>query len=413
MNDKTSEVAGVLSRYFKDVKSYPTLSKPEEIALAKEISNEVELLKSNLLSIPVVWRLFINRYRNLQKEGKAISKMSNSYGIPSLSSKDLAKKIIDAFEEVDQLLSSKPLSRVTERDKQNALKTLYESGLAHGLYFQVIPELEAFVNCGKWKAHTGLYKQNFLDLHRDILQSEVKVIELRNNFLTANLRLVVSFAIQYQHLGIPIEDLIQEGNTALIRAIEKFDTKRNLKFSTYATWWIKQSFIRLFRNQGRTVRLPSHIHEFASRVHKKAAAFEKEHNRYPSVKELARELKVAPEEIEKVNELYTEPVSLEAEISSGKSNSQVKSLKDFLVADVEDPVELIGNKEISNSIHKALQELPELERSVILFRFGLDGEKSRTLEETSRLVRQSREKIRKIEANAIELLRKELGHDFF
>lgn len=409
MKKKKKEITTVLAHYLGEVKKYSILSKEEEEVLAKKIEKELESLKIQLLDIPFSWVLLIRHYKNLKQEKKAVSKMSNLYGVPSESSKELTRGVEECINSLIDITQSHYYSKITEEKRKEVSQLVLQANLSNSLYFDMIPEMVDTLPFFT-KGRTGFIRKELKERVTKIKETEAQFISLRNDFLTSNLRLVISFAIQYQHLGVPIEDLIQEGNMALIRAIEKFDTSRNIKFSTYATWWVKQSFIKLFRNQGRIVRLPSHIHELAMKINKVAEDIEREQNRFPSNKELAGILKINPAIVEKISEMYIDPISLETEVSRAHSGSQVKSLKDFLIADVEDPIVSIFDKQTSKRIEEAINKLPTLYKEVIRLRYGIGTARPKTLDEIARLIEEpSRERIRKIEYRALKELKVLLG----
>jgi RNA polymerase primary sigma factor len=380
---------------------------------------ELDNIKVLLLSIPFVWTFFIEKYSKLQDANKAISKMSNSFRMTNLremkenSSEELTGPITSCVKSVSSLLKRTPREKLTPRQIKFITNKFLKADLSYSLYFSAIEALGKLIDeCDeKYKrsiSQSGLHKDELKKRYGEIKEAEARFLKLRNDFLSSNLRLVISFAVQYQHLGMPIEDLIQEGNVALIRAIEKFNPKRDLKFSTYASWWIRQAFIRALRDQGRTIRLPANVHELISRIHKTIAQMEKEGIRNISAKRIAEKINVDPALIEKMNEIYVDPISLETEISGGRSNYKVKLLKDFLIADIESPLDVMDSRESSSRVREAIRELPDLHRTVLSFRYGLDRNKPFTLEETAREIQKSRDKVKKIETEALKILRKKL-----
>ncbi len=398
----------VLAPYFKEVRSYPTLNKEQEKVLAYNLSREMDNIIDLLLTIPATWTFLLDHYKNLRDNNKAISKMSNFYGSPHTQAKELAERITKAMEYVD-IQTKEYYSKVTPKTKDIIITVIKAAEINNLIYFKALQFIKDNEKLEYTKAKMGVNKKAFQYKVRFLIESHERFLAYRNKFLTSNLRLVISFAISYQHLGISLEDLIQEGNVALVRAIEKFDSKKSFKFSTYATWWVKQAFIRLFRNQGRTVRLPSHIHELSAKMSKIAKEVEKNERRTVSNKELAVELDMRVEDIEKIIDLYSDPISLEMEISSGSTTSQVKTLKDFLISENEDPIDVIFEKESTDQIYEALEALPSVHRNVIQFRYGLGMHKPKTLDETSKIVNLSKDKIKKIELQALEALKGRLG----
>jgi RNA polymerase sigma factor (sigma-70 family) len=358
----------------------------------------LECFKRDILAIPLAWKLLAERYDNAKPSKRAVKKLFEN---PKLT--------LSQIEDLFHYLHGAPLARlmISNPHQDEIIHHLLQADIAQEVYFSLLIELEQYDKPGHIKRVVGLCKKDFMVSLKAATVAKDNLIELRNQFLCANLRLVVSFALQYQHLGVDLNDLIQEGNTALVRAIEKFDPRRNLKFSTYATWWIKQSFIKLFRNQGRAVRLPAHIHELSAKVLKFVKEYDTSFHRNPSVSEISRALDVPEDMIENLNDLYADHVSLEAEISTGSRNSQVKSLKDFLVAETPDPIEEIQTLELSKEINSSIESLSPEEQQVIRLRYGLAG-CFYTLDKISYYTKSSREKIKKIEKTALLSLREKM-----
>lgn len=388
----------LVQTYFKEIKKYPPLAKEEERELCSRLLIALECFKRDILTIPLAWKLLAETYNNAKPSKRAVKKLFEN---PSLT----PSQIDDLF----HFLHGSPLASliISNQHQNEIIYHLLQADIAQEVYFSLLIELEQYDKPGHVKRIVGACKVDFMVYLKSARAAKENLIELRNQFLCANLRLVVSFALQYQHLGVDLNDLIQEGNTALVRAIEKFDPRRNLKFSTYATWWIKQSFIKLFRNQGRAVRLPAHIHELSAKVLKFVKEYDTSFHRNPTVSQISKALGVPEEMIESLNDLYADHVSMEAEISTGSRNSQVKSLKDFLVAETPDPIEEIQTIELSKEIHNSIESLSPEEQQVIRLRYGLAG-CFYTLDKISYYTKSSREKIKKIEKTALSSLREKM-----
>jgi RNA polymerase primary sigma factor len=246
------------------------------------------------------------------------------------------------------------------------------------------------------------YEQE-IELAKQILAGDE---EARKTLITSNLRLVVSVANKYLHYGLPLLDLVEEGNLGLIKAVDKYDHTKGYKFSTYATWWIRQSVSRYLANYGRTIRIPVYMTENVIKYKQATQRLYKEHGRKPTVDEIAVELETTPEEIAELHKYSQRITSLESVVGS-EDGAELGDL----IEDTQsiDPVDIVAKVFRDQKLMQMLDELSQREADILRFRYGLADGDPHTLKETGDKFGLTRERIRQIEQKALNKLRKHIA----
>ncbi|MGH8948666.1 MAG: sigma-70 family RNA polymerase sigma factor, partial [Acidimicrobiia bacterium] len=253
------------------------------------------------------------------------------------------------------------------------------------------------------RAHARLLEEGLIDEDRAVLGHEIDIGDAaQKQLVQSNLRLVVALARRYVGRGMALLDLIQEGNVGLMRAVERFDYRRGFKFSTYATWWIRQAISRAIADQGRTIRMPIHVLDSVNKLTRAQREMTQTKGRAPSLDELAFELDIEPARVAELQRIAQDTVSLETPVGEDDDGT----LGD-LVEDLESdrPADVATFSSLQDQLAMALEGLNEREREVLIMRFGLADGRMRTLEEVGSHFKVTRERIRQLETKALAKLR--------
>ena len=325
----------------------------------------------------------------------------------------------EAFDEVFVALRDEEITIREDSNDALAATALSKDELVHvsdpvrmylqeiGRYPLLTPQQEVEL---AMQMEAGARADEKLETKEDLPVSERVILErasrsadrARKRLVEANLRLVVSIAKKYVGRGLVLLDLIQEGNLGLIRAVEKFDYRKGFKFSTYATWWIRQAVTRALADQARTIRVPVHMVETINKLARAQRTLMQELNREPTIEEIASEMEMEPDRVSELRRIAQDPVSLEMPLGEEEDST----LGDFVEdTDAEVPVEAASFKLLQEYLLLALEGLNDRERQVLIMRFGLADGKIRTLEQVGEHFKVTRERIRQIETKALAKLR--------
>jgi RNA polymerase sigma factor (sigma-70 family) len=415
---RTEHGAEPLAAYFAEIAHIPTLNREEQLLLAKEIEAATYAWRSTLYAVPWTARELTRLWRERRDRGRATGRLSEAYGSGAA---EAGERLDAAFERTQRHLARR--QRVEAGGSRKALEQL-DARLARcledaevslvqlRLVHQGLVDLAAALRTARGRrraeleAEVGLSGSELTLRMRDLLDAYERMTEGKNRFAWHNLKLVVAVAKDFRNLGLAFPDLIQEGNTGLIRAVEKFDWRRGFKFSTYAVWWIRQALVRAIQNQSRTIRIPSHQYDRMRWYQEARSNLATQLERAATPAEVAESLGIEVEEAEALELMAQEPLSLDAEVSDETRTPRrlVDRLED---SSLGSPMESIDHARLRNTALRGLELLESRERQILSWRFGLDGGREHTLQEIGERLGISRERARQLEAKALGRLRQD------
>ena len=375
------------------------LEKEEIDKLSKRIKSQIQLISFNQTQIEKFTDLLVQQAREI---GRAIQQISNHQ-------KSQGNAFPKLFKSIQSLLAAEKAEDVS---KEVALKLEIED-LAGQSLKAVMQDNQLLVSAVKLKR--DLVKQSGQD-EKDFLSQVMKLqksLEImktaKNRLMEANLRLVVSIARKYLHCGLGIEDLIQEGNLGLMRAIEKFDYERGCKLSTYASWWIRQSMSRAIADQSRTIRIPVHMIDKGKRVLKISQQLGMELERQPSLAEVVERSRMPEELVHELLHNMNDPLSIDKPYGSEEGSTLQNVVPD---RNAEDPLQNMMKTDLSEVIEKMLTQLPPRQKKIVKMRFGIGHKREYTLDEIGKEFKITRERIRQLLFQALAKLRHPCRGDF-
>ncbi len=423
--------------YLKEIGKVPLLTAEEEVNLAKSIELGEQALVSPALSVihlyelgvEVKKRMALGRPREFVDEATrfTVKSLNRTLGDPEGGKelRRLTNRLLKLRDPLKAEANSKEISTeakvlidetvalidAAKRDPQRlAFRILPQYAKIHGPA-EGAERLGELVMLGQEIRDVLVKNLNMLiesdaDEQRALRRLADELIQkgddARHNLTEANLRLVVSIAKKYIGHGVPFLDLIQEGNIGLIRAVEKFDYRKGYKFSTYATWWIRQAITRAIADQARTIRIPVHMVETINKLIRVSRGLLQELGREPTAEEIAERMLITPDKVREIVKVSQEPVSLETPIGEEEDSH----LGDFIPDNQAlAPSDAASHKLLKEQVESVLEGLTGRERRVLQLRFGLEDGRTRTLEEVGREFNVTRERIRQIEAKALRKLR--------
>jgi RNA polymerase primary sigma factor len=391
----------LVKTYFDSMGNITILKREEETELAKKLEEGKRLIKEAVLATPIANKERLILKKELEETGEENDEDELAKRV-ARRIKDFLKQINETEKKIESIGRKKGFSlkdlRRKIREKKSKRLTKKEASKINRLDIRY---RESRLEIKRIEKESSLTEVELKVIGEKIAVAEAMMKKAKNELINRNLRLVVNIAKNYVGRGLSLLDLIQEGNIGLMKAVDKFKYEKGFKFSTYATWWIRQGITRALIDQTKTIRVPVHMMEFYNRVSKASKELTQRIGREPNTDEIAQAIGVNNRKVEDVYRAIQEPIALQTPIGDEESE-----LEDF-IGDKEHPSPYDGaeKKEVSEQLLGILQTLTPREEKVIRMRFGIGVERDHTLEEVGRHLSVTRERVRQIEAKALRKLK--------